>query len=222
MRWSRFCHLCVLRKGELVTKASRKVLIISVCAAAVILVSVILAFAPRSFSNPSTSMLPTIYPGEQFWGSIYPYLTSKPQRGDIVVFKYPRAPDTLFVKRVVGIPGDRIEFSPRLKVNDVGIIGEALEKPLPDVQQYGETITSASHSFYKAKLDALDFEVIDQKEPSSYSESVTVPEGNLFVIGDNISNSHDSRGFGFVPVDHVVAKATRVLWGGDRYFEPIK
>ncbi len=123
------------------------------------------------------SMMPTLENGEFILVNRLVYKFDSPRRGDIIVFHYPRNPADEYIKRIIGLPGDRI------RVNDgvVYVNGRPLEEPY----------TSA---------------------PPRYEGEWDVPEGELFVLGDNRNNSSDSHSWGMVPLDYVVGKATFVYW----------
>ncbi len=122
-------------------------------------------------------MMPTLENGEFILVNRLVYKFDSPQRGDIIVFHYPRNPADEYIKRIIGLPGDRI----RVKDGIVYVNGRPLEEPY----------TSA---------------------PPRYEGEWDVPEGELFVLGDNRNNSSDSHSWGMVPLDYVVGKATFVYW----------
>ena len=111
------------------------------------------------------------------------------QRGDIVVFKYPEEPEKDYIKRVIGLPGDRIEIRDR----QVYINGEALEEP---------------YKVHRNMQHGLNI------EQDNYAEQ-RVPENSLFCMGDNRDNSRDSRSWGFVPRDHLKGRAFMIWWSYD-------
>jgi signal peptidase I len=125
------------------------------------------------------------------------------QRRDVIVFKYPEDPERDFIKRVIGLPGDTIEV--RRKV--VHVNGQRLEEPYV---HFLEPASTEGH-------EVTSFDVRENYGP------VTVPPGNLFVMGDNRDNSQDSRYWGFLPAHYVKGKALMVYWsyeaGRDDYRE---
>ena len=138
----------------------------------------------RMFSVPSHSMEPTLQVGENFVGDMTYYRTHAPARGDVVLYKYPRDPSTIYVKRIVALPGDRIEFHEgRVVVN-----GEAGAEP-------GIAVGSP-------------------RAPLNNMREVPVPAGHVFVAGDNRANSTDSRVsmHGPVPLANLIGRATEVIW----------
>jgi signal peptidase I len=183
----------------------------------------------RVFTNPSASMMPTLYVGSFSVVSRASYGYSRysfddfelpisgrwpallPRRGDVVVFRLPRDRKIHFNKRVVGLPGDRIQMvKGRLSINDRLVQIEAAQRiPNPsgekgEVPTYVETLPDGT-SYRIVKLDG---------EGGLYDNTPVflVPPGHLFVLGDNRNNSTDSReqspryGVGFVPVELVVGR----------------
>jgi signal peptidase I len=157
---------------------------------------------------------------------------AKPQRGDIIVFKYPHKTDTDFVKRIVGVAGDKLRL-----VDDVLYVnGEPQERLL---HQENRDILSdlkdnaANYVLAKEKLGNRWHWVMNFKDSMrNYSQSywpndgyVTVPEDSVYVMGDNRDASSDSRVWGKVPLDHIHGKAVVVVisWYqiGDTWFQPI-
>ena len=114
----------------------------------------------------SESMEPTIMTGQQVWANRLAYLTSEPERGDIVTFKFGRY---IYIKRIIGLPGDTVT----IRDNKVYINGEVLDEP------YAYGITSFDHP------ENVDI-IID-------TDTFEVPEGKYFMMGDNREKSYDSR-----------------------------
>lgn len=177
---------------------------------------VLRSFLFEPFTIPSGSMLPTLEVGDYILVNKYNYglrlpvvgteivPVGKPQRGDVMVFKFPPKPSMNFIKRVVGLPGDKINFA-----NDTLYInGEVVERKLlsqePEVapwqQYFNETIDGKSHTIRQ--------EV--GRYPAGKSWGYTVPAGHYFMMGDNRDNSNDSRFWGFVPEKLIVGKAVYI------------
>ena len=138
----------------------------------------------RMFSVPSSSMQPTLQAGEHFIGDMTYYRTHAPARGDVVLYKYLRDPSTIYVKRIVALPGDRIEF----REGRVVVNGTTTAEP--------------------------GINVGNPHAPLNNTLEVLVPAGHVFVAGDNRSNSTDSRIsiHGPVPVANLLGRATELLW----------
>ncbi len=168
---------------------------------AVLLALFIRTFVVQAFKIPSGSMKPTLLVGDHIlvnkflYGIKIPFINktlipvSDPKRGDVIVFIYPVDPDKDFIKRVIGLPGDKIEMSGK----KVLING----KPYDD-----------KHGFYSNLGRTTDAKVGE----NSHFGPVTVPEGHLFVMGDNRNHSYDSRFWGFVPLSSVKGKAFIIYW----------
>jgi len=155
---------------------------------AALLSLVIIVFIVQAFFIPSGSMEPTLHVGDRILVGKFAYRIWEVKRGDIVVFHYPLNPNKDFVKRVVGLPGERVEIKDGLVLISGRPLGEAYPTRLPGG---------------------------DRACTSNYGPQV-VPAGSLFVLGDNRCNSEDSRFFGFVPFKNVVGRAMIVYWPMDR------
>jgi signal peptidase I len=168
----------------------------------------------ESFRVPSASMMPTILPGDRFLadkrvghpGGI------RLRRGAIAVFLYPNDRTMMYVKRIIGLPGDRIELAgTSLKVNGVELrqatvasLGSpALDRLLADHQAVQETLDGASYT------------VLWGKDGEAQPLALTVPNGQVFVLGDNRAASQDSRRFGVLPLADVTAVARQVWFSVD-------
>lgn len=155
---------------------------------AALLSLVIIAFVVQAFFIPSGSMEPTLRTGDRILVGKFAYRVWDIRRGDIIVFRYPLNPNKDFVKRVVGLPGERIEMKDGL----VRIDGQPLSEVYPTALPGGDRACSSNYG------------------------PETLPEDSLFVLGDNRCNSEDSRFFGFVPLKNVVGRAMAVYWPPDR------
>jgi signal peptidase I len=140
------------------------------------------------------SMLPTLDNGEYVLISRLSYKLGSYQRGDIIVFRPPMYPDAPFWQRLFGLPGFDDKYEDYIK----RIIG------LP-----GETVRITDGTVYINDVPLLE-PYIDV--PPDYSAEWTVPEGKLFVLGDNRNNSADSHAWGFLPEGNVLGKALVVYW----------
>lgn len=180
----------------------------------ILIVLLLRSFLVEPFKIPSGSMTPTLLIGDFIlvnkfaYGIRLPVLNKKvfdvalPKRGDVFVFRYPKDPTIDYIKRVVGLPGDRIGyFNKTLYIN-----GEvAAQTPLG-------LYTGSSSGFASANLmqEALPQSqhpiLVNPARPSLEGEFI-VPEGHYFAMGDNRDNSNDSRYWGFVPEQNLVGKA---------------
>lgn len=147
---------------------------------AVLLAAFVMAFIARAFTVEGPSMLPTLHSGERLLVDKITYRLHPPQRGDVVVFRFPSDRKQYFIKRVIGLPGDVIMGT----WGSVYVNGEAL------TESYLATPTPENFGPYE------------------------VPPGHYFVLGDNRSNSEDSRSqrVGFVPRDLIVGRAIWRYW----------
>jgi len=198
----------------------------------VVLVLAFRSFAYEPFQQPSRSMLPTLPMGTQLvvkkwgygnYGTLGGHFARRPmsgplERGDIVVFEYPKDRSVHYIKRVVGLPGDKVAYSGKsLSVNDV----PAAQQPTGEiVNEEPSAIGSVMNESlfgrqYTILVDAsrpepgappLDFPMGEQCNRAADALTCQVPAGHFFVLGDNRDNSADSRYWGFVPADHLVGK----------------
>lgn len=180
------------------------------------------SFVFEPFKIPSGSMMPTLLIGDFIavnkwsYGLRLPISNTKilevgePQRGDVMVFRYPKDPEVNYIKRVIGLPGDEITYRSKL----LFINGE----PMPQ-EQIGMWIGEGQNrnpsgrrpQLFTEELAGISHEVVIYPDrPDVSSQTWTVPEGHYFVMGDNRDQSLDSRSWGFVPEDHLVGKATRI------------
>ena len=177
---------------------------------------------------PSGSMLPTMAIGDFIlvnkfaYGLRFPfsewvgdslYLTAfkAPRRGDIVVFEYPKDRRTLFVKRVVAIPGDEIEvFNNQVFLNGKKIVGQPIGND--DHKKYYSLYDEKGYpldlEFYKVQSGQTQHIVAHNNQPRHLDIPKTkIPPGHVFMMGDNRDFSSDSRYWGFVPFNHIRGKA---------------
>jgi signal peptidase I len=186
------------------------------------------AFVVEAFQIPSGSMIPTLEVGDHIFVSKFAYGLSipftnmkilqlaQPERGDIVVFKYPLDTSTDYIKRVVGLPGDVIE----MRQEELYVNGRAVPRQrVPRPYHY----TDASHGVAPPEdhEGELWIETLDGKKHQTIQEPVrtprdferkVVPPGHVFVMGDNRDNSSDSRVWGTVDRDLIKGKALIVWW----------
>ena len=176
------------------------------------------AFLFQPFNAPSSSMAPTLVVGDYFFVSKYDYgfglFPSEPRRGDVVVFRLPRDQSVQYVKRLVGMPGDRVQMiRGALYINGQAVQREPLTpvaiEPGVTAKRWRETL--ANGVSYET-LDLYDAGLLDNT--SVYE----VPPGNYFMLGDNRDNSTDSRvpitrpgGIGYVPFENLTGRS-RIIY----------
>lgn len=177
-----------------------------------LIVLVIRSFVFEPFRIPSGSMMPTLLQGDYIFVEKYAYglrlpviekkivKTGEPQRGDVVVFRLPTEPSVNYIKRVIGLPGDRIVYERHhLIVNG---------KPVTVMKD--ESVAAPPEQFIERLGDRHHAILISNPANSVHDGDYTVPEGQYFMMGDNRDNSRDSRFIGTVPETFLVGKAVRV------------
>ncbi len=175
---------------------------------AVFLALVVRAFLLAGYKVPTSSMSPNLLPGDFIFSYRLPYgvkipLTqykfaiSAPERGEVVVFTYPEQPKISYVKRVIGLPGDRIQITNgRLQVN-----GENLKyKDLPNSQNMSSDLFKVVEEIAPEGSRKLLFEISGKE--TSFGPLI-VPPNEVFLLGDNRDTSDDSRYWGTVPIERI-------------------
>ena len=153
---------------------------------ALVLTLIIRTFVIQAFKIPSGSMRPTLMEGDKLFVNKFIYRFQAPQRGDIIVFKYPVDPKKDFIKRLVGFPGETVE----IRDGKIHVNGRVLQDP----GSFGK--------FYYYNHDPF----------GGPDDKIQVPERSYYVLGDNSANSTDSRFWGFVPQRNVLGKAIFRWW----------
>jgi signal peptidase I len=207
---------------------------------AVIIALFIRTFFYEPFSIPSASMVPTLLVGDYLFVSKFSYGYSRyslplglplipgpgrlffrsPHRGDVVVFKLPRDPSIDFIKRLVGLPGDRIQVKDNvLYINDVPV-------KMQRIEPYFDTEGGVPRNFMQS-IETLPNGVqhriiqLGTDLPLDNTGVFTVPPGDYFMMGDNRDNSADSRdpgsGVGYVPAENLVGRAEFIFFSTNGY-----
>ena len=187
-----------------------------------LLVFLLRGFVVEPFRIPSNSMMPTLLTGDFILVSKFDYGVSlpvlnkkivefkKPERGDVVVFRYPNYENNSdyqgadFIKRVVALPGDIIDYSSdHLRINGE----EVAYKDLGTYRGVESGIQMTGFTHKRELLDNNSYDIL--LDPNGHSRSVKakVPAGHYFVMGDNRNRSSDSRFWGFVPEEYIIGKA---------------
>lgn len=164
---------------------------------AFILAMFIRTFFIQAFKIPSGSMRETLIEGDRLmvnklrYGPKVPFSDkripgfSKPDRGDIIVFVYPEDPKRDFIKRLIALPGETVE----IQQGDIYIDGVLVKNP------------AIKNTYYYNKGTF-----------GRTGDPIEVPEGFVYVLGDNSSSSHDSRYWGFVPIENIIGRAELIYW----------
>jgi signal peptidase I len=188
------------------------------------IVLILRSFIVEPFKIPSASMMPTLLIGDFIlvnkydYGIRLPVLNTKiiengtPERGDIVVFRYPVDPSIPFIKRVVGLPGDKFLYKDKiLYINDEAV--EQVEIGAYKAVGSGKMMDGATLS--TELLANAEHEILRLPNRPSQSVEGIVPKGHYFVLGDNRDNSKDSRYWGYVPDENLVGRAFMVWMNWD-------
>jgi signal peptidase I len=169
----------------------------------------------RNFSLPSASMEPTLRLGEYLFANMWAFDEQGPARGDIVVFRLPRDRSTIYIKRVVGLPGEKVQ----IKNGILHIDGQAV--PTVDAGTYQVSDGGGSGRLKRETLpNGASVTTLDIVANGFYDNTPVyeVPQGHYFMLGDNRDNSTDSRALsqmGYVPRANIIGRAARIFWSPD-------
>ena len=202
-------------------------------------VLVLRSFIYEPFQIPSGSMMPTLLVGdfilvEKFsYGIKDPVFRSKlvetgvPERGDVVVFKYPEDTSVVYIKRVIGLPGDTVVYQDKqvyikskcegaakncgkLTAMPLDFVGrDEFVQDMAKLMRYTETLGDKEHDILRHPVREISSSNF-YTQPGTRSNEWIVPDGHYFVLGDNRDNSRDSRFWGFVPDENLVGKAVAI------------
>jgi signal peptidase I len=184
-------------------------------------------FVVEAFKIPSGSMIPTLTIGDHLlvnkfiYGPRIPFTDSRiftgeePKRGEIIVFKYPENESKNFIKRVIGLPGDKIQIiKGMLYINDqivpITPTNAPEDKSVEGGQLFGKPM------FYEEHLGTVDHAIQYLMDQSQKNDGPwLVPKDSVFVMGDNRDNSQDSRVWGFVKFNKILGRALIIYWSWD-------
>ena len=182
------------------------------------------SFLVEPFRIPSGSMMPTLLVGDFIlvnkyaYGIRLPVLNTKvadlgsPQRGDVVVFRFPKDPSIDYIKRVVGVPGDRVEY----RNKTLYINGEQVAQiPAGSYIGSGSGLSMSGADVRREALGEVEHDILVVSNMRGVPADVVVPDDHYFVMGDNRDNSNDSRYWGFVPDENLVGKAFMIWMNWD-------
>ncbi|EIT7025766.1 signal peptidase I [Vibrio vulnificus] len=195
-------------------------------------VLVLRSFIYEPFQIPSGSMMPTLLVGDFILVEKYAYglkdpvwrtqlvETGKPERGDIVVFKYPPSPNIDYIKRVVGLPGDTVRYNRQKEIciqpKGESVCHMAIRNNVVESEfiQDGINLTQTDEQLGEVKhqilVNPLRQDRVEAYAPRAGVSEWVVPQDQYFVMGDNRDNSADSRYWGFVPEANLVGKAVAI------------
>ncbi len=202
---------------------------------AVMVALLLRSFVVEAFKIPSGSMIPTLAIGDQIfvnkfvYGIRIPFTSirlvdfSMPERGDVIVFIYPKEPHEDYIKRVIALPGDEVA----VRDGVVYVNGDPFDIELKGHEQFldrsqvtGEWYGFEAFVFEERIGDEVHTVIYDyDADPSSPAADfgpVSVPEESVFVMGDNRDHSHDSRAWGMVPLSHILGRSLFVWWSWGR------
>ena len=211
---------------------------------ALLIAGVVRTLLFQPFNIPSGSMIPTLLVGDYLFVSKYSYgysryalpfglgffsgriVGSEPERGDVAVFRHPPTNRDDFIKRIVGMPGDRIQMiNGRFYLNGTVVSRQSIEDHMSRdfrgsvrrIPQYEETLPGGrTYTIRESQGD---------RGPADNTVEFVVPPGNYFAMGDNRDDSNDSRSWGFVPFENFVGRAEIIIFstnGSAGWFKPWK
>jgi signal peptidase I len=200
---------------------------------ALIIAVVIRSFLFQPFNIPSGSMENTLLVGDYLFVSKFSYgyshyslpfslplfsgriWSANPQRGDVVVFRLPKDDSIDYIKRVIGLPGDRLQVRDGVVyINDMPVKREAIE-PIDETDRFGRT--EHVKRWQETLPNGVSYVTLERYPPNLENTPVfEVPQGHFFMMGDNRDNSSDSRdpssGVGYVPLENLIGRAQLIFF----------
>jgi len=227
--------LAAVEAGRKAAKKESWVEVVKTIVYALLIAGVIRSFLFQPFNIPSGSMEATLQIGDYLFVSKSTYgfsrysfpfglvpfdgrfaVLSQPQRGDIVVFKFPPDNSTDYIKRLIGLPGDRIQMRDGvLYINDKAVPKEKVDDYVEPVGEPGSGETRNVPRYRETLPNGVSYEVLDRDPQGNLDNTqvFVVPEGHYFMMGDNRDNSADSRvDVGYVPFENFVGKAQIIFF----------
>lgn len=200
---------------------------------AVLIAVVVRTVLIEPFNIPSGSMMPTLLVGDYLFVTKYSYgysrhslpfsprlfsgriFASPPERGDVAVFKLPRDNKTDYIKRVIGLPGDRIQVTDGILQINGEPVGRRRDGSFREYRR-GRSI----NRYVEVLPGGREHDIVEERDDKLFSDNTrvyTVPAGHYFMMGDNRDNSQDSRfgGVGFVPEENLVGRADFLFFSVD-------
>ncbi len=189
----------------------------------ILAVLVVRSFLVEPFRIPSASMVPTLRIGDFIlvnkfdYGIRLPVLNKKvvemdlPQRGDVVVFRYPPNPQLDYIKRVIGTPGDRVEYKDKV----LYINGEKMPQTHQQKSLDLLGVVAGDSEVLIEDLSGVSHQIAKGSNQQRVQVDFIVPDGEYFMMGDNRDNSSDSRFWGTVPESHLVGRAFYIWMSWD-------
>jgi signal peptidase I len=197
---------------------------------------VIRTFLFEPFNIPSGSMIPTLLVGDYLFVEKYAYgyshyslpfapdlfsgriFGSVPHRGDVIVFKYPRDTSVDYIKRVIGLPGDTVQVTNgELLLNGKQVVRQPEGEYVVDDEGIHMAMRLYQEDLPRNKGGVVRHDILKATDLGEANNTpvYTVPQGELFVMGDNRDNSADSRFWGFVPMENLVGRAEVIFFSID-------
>lgn len=203
-----------------------------------LVVLVLRSFLFEPFRIPSGSMIPTLLIGDFILVSKFSYGvrlpvthtkiidTGEPERGDVAVFRFPHDPSVDYIKRVIGLPGDRVVYENRTFTINGEIMPTGEDEPY--VSPVNETLVPGATK-REESISGISHDILEYTDETAKREGTfVVPDGHYFMVGDNRDKSNDGRYWGFVPEENLVGEAKYIWmhWNGgviwSRLFDKIR